>query len=144
MLKTEWSLKSQTTAAMFQNSIFFFFYKNAFLTLCCFLLEKSLKVQMSTKLMMLFLNTDTSVPCLISEYSTPQLDNNKRITWYLKTQDTDQEKILFTFIAGNHSPPRVGSSMLDSEIKKRQRCTISAKDTAGGNRLIQMPTHCHS
>lgn len=57
--------------------------------------EENLKVQMSTKLMMLFLNTDTSVPLyLLSKDSTPQLgNNNMRITWYLKTQDTDQEKI---------------------------------------------------
>ncbi|XP_025934778.1 natural cytotoxicity triggering receptor 3 ligand 1 isoform X2 [Apteryx rowi] len=74
---------------------------------------------MSTKPMMFFLNTNISIPCLTSEYSTSQLDiNNMRITWYLKTQDTDQEKILFTFIAGNHCPFRVGSYMLESEIKK--------------------------
>lgn len=105
---------------MFLKVVFFssFFYKNAFLTFCCFLLEETLKVQRSTKLMMVFLNTDASVLCLISEYSTPQLSNNIRITWYLKTQDNDQENMLFTFIAGNHSPPRVGSYMLDSEIKK--------------------------
>lgn len=122
MLKTDRSLKSQTTAAMFLKGFFFFFppffYKNAFLTLCCFLLEETLKVQMSTELMMLFLNTDTSVLCLISEYSTPQLNNNIRITWYLKIQDNDQENTMFTFIAGNHSPPRVGSYTFNSEIKK--------------------------
>lgn len=68
------------------------------------------------KAMMLFLNTETSVLCLISEYSTPQLNNNIRITWYLKTQDNNQQNILFTFIAGNHSPSRVGSYMFNSEI----------------------------
>jgi len=102
--------KPNNSCRLSKGLFFFFFYKNAFLTLGHFILEEILKVQMSTKLTTLCLNTDTSRPCLISEHSTPQLDNNHmRITWCLKTQDIAQEKVLFTFIAGNHSPARVGS-----------------------------------
>lgn len=47
------------------------FSEDASLTICSFLYEEPLKVEMSTEIMMFFLKTDISMLCLISKCSTP-------------------------------------------------------------------------
>lgn len=88
-----------------------------------FLFEETLDLTVK-QVVRAFLNNDTSLPCTISGYSTPELDIKKiAVTWYLKTTGRNDKKI-YSVIAGDPFSYRSGA-YLDTEKLKKGDATLS-------------------
>uniref|UniRef100_A0A8C0GHE9 Ig-like domain-containing protein n=1 Tax=Chelonoidis abingdonii TaxID=106734 RepID=A0A8C0GHE9_CHEAB len=81
--------------------------------------EETLQVLMGSTPQIVLLNDNISIPCMISGYSTEELDiKDVGVTWYLKTPRADQKEEVFTFLTGDHIPHRNGASMSDSDLRR--------------------------
>ncbi|XP_032655128.1 uncharacterized protein LOC116835941 [Chelonoidis abingdonii] len=82
-------------------------------------LAETLQVLMGSTPQIVLLNDNISIPCMISGYSTEELDiKDVGVTWYLKTPRADQKEEVFTFLTGDHIPHRNGASMSDSDLRR--------------------------
>lgn len=93
--------------------------KRFLLIVFIFLYEETLDVKMEAQVTA-FLSNDTSLPCQISGYSTPELDIKRMaVTWYLKTTGGNEEKRrVYSIVAGNSTSYRNGAWLDENQLKK--------------------------